>query len=337
MRVGVLLDTNAGPVGRPPPSRHEIQSFHAWFLECARMLDQEPAIDAVFVAERHVRPDCLAPAPLELLAALAGVTRRVRLGTYVLMPPLYPPVGLFERLAVIDHLSGGRLILGVGAGFHPAYFASHGQLFDHRGKNLDRWLEAADHDWPRGQIELAGSAHYLLPPCQHPRPPLWVGGTSEQAARRAARWGDAFAVAFSDRNLAHLIQTYRDTCQSEHRSSQLVYLQAAWVRPRAAAEEIRDYLGTVYESELSLYRAHGQVQAEGPVTLKRMLPRMYVGDSPSVVEHASKDAERWGIDYLVLRVHIAGPPPDAVLDCLGRIASEVAPALADGRVRRGRM
>lgn len=328
MRVGVMLDSNVGPVGRPAPTRAEITGFNQWFLECARMLDGT-AVDGLYVAERHGRTDCLAPSPLDQLAALAGATHSARLGTYVLMPPLYPPLALLERLAVIDHLSNGRLVCGFGAGFHPEYFAVHERPMSSRGASLDQLLALMER-WPTGSIAVDGETHYVLPPMQQPRPPLWIGGTSRAAVRRAARYGDAFGIGFTDSTVGGLLQRYQQECARVERRPRLVLIQSAWVRDDgdAARAEAVSELGSTLGPEMRLYQEHGQLKARGDITVERMLPYMHVGDPAEVVERIQRDAAQWQIDELILRVHIGIPPRDAVTDCLDRIATHVVPGLA---------
>lgn len=328
MKVGVMLDSNVGPVGRPAPTRAEITAFHRWFLECARMLDGT-AVDGLYVAERHGRTDCLAPSPLDQLAALAVATRAVRLGTYVLMPPLYPPLALLERLAVIDHLSSGRLVCGFGAGFHPGYFAVHERPMAGRGARLDSLLAMLE-PWRTGYVAVDGERHYVLPPMQQPRPPVWIGGVSRAAVRRAARYGDAFGIGFTDGGIDALLERYREECAAAGRSPRLVLIQSAWVRADgdAARAEVVEELGPTLEPEMALYQKHGQVRARGAITAERMLPHLYAGDPGEVVDRIARDAGRWGIDEVILRVHVGIPPRDAVADCLERIAGQVVPALA---------
>ncbi len=322
-----MLDSNVGAVGRAAPERAEITAFHRWFLECARRLDGT-AVDGLYVAERHGRTDCLSPAPLEQLAALAAVTSRCRIGSYVMMPPLYPAAALLERLAVIDHLSGGRLVWGVGAGFHPEYFALHERAMAGRGAELDRLLGLLD-GWAAGRVTTDATAHYVLPPMQQPRPPVWVGGTSRAAVRRAARFGDAFAIGFTDARVGELIEGYRRECAAVGRTPRLVLIQSAWVRDddeQARREMVRE-LGPTLGPEMALYQEHGQVRARGEIDVERMLPYMYVGTPDTVLDRVRRDAERWGIDELVLRVHIGIPPHDAVADCLDTLATRVVPHL----------
>jgi alkanesulfonate monooxygenase SsuD/methylene tetrahydromethanopterin reductase-like flavin-dependent oxidoreductase (luciferase family) len=331
MRIGVMLDSNVGAVGRPAPSRAEVAEFHRAFLDFGRRLDGS-AVSGLYVAERHGRTDCFSPAPLEQLAALAACTESARLGTYVMMPPLYPTVSLLERLAVIDHLSGGRLVCGFGAGFHPRYFAVHGQEMAGRGKRLDEFLRVMREVWAGGAaggtVRLGEEDVYVVPPLQEPGPPVWVGGTSDAAVRRAARFADAFAIGFTDRHADALVEKYRAECAAVGREPRLVLIQSAWVRDDVdAGQEALHYLGETLGPEMTLYQSHGQLKASGEITAGRMLPYMYVGTSDEVIAKVRRDAARWDVEEVVLRVHIGIPPRDVVGECLRTITDVVAPSL----------
>lgn len=134
--------------------------------------------------------------PWVLLAAIAQATTRIRLGTAVTPLPRRRPAVVANAVATLDRLSGGRVVLGVGAGGVPAEFTAFGEP-DHtrvRADKLDEALEVIAALWEGQQVSHAGE-HYVLDrvtlaplPVQRPRVPVWVGGHSRAAQRRAARW-----------------------------------------------------------------------------------------------------------------------------------------------------
>jgi probable F420-dependent oxidoreductase len=124
--------------------------------------------------------------PLIVLAYLAAVTRRVMLGTSVYLLPLRSPVLAARQAVSLDRLSDGRLVLGVGVGWLEHEFAAVGVPYRERGRRTDEAiavLKAACG--PDG-------AGFLPKPVQRPHPPLWIGGRSAAAVKRAARAGDAW-------------------------------------------------------------------------------------------------------------------------------------------------
>ncbi|MCH5675795.1 LLM class F420-dependent oxidoreductase [Streptomyces gilvus] len=136
--------------------------------------------------------------PVATLAFLAGVTERVRLLSHVAVVGLRHPLLTAKQYATLDHLGGGRLILGVGAGHVPEEFAALGVDFEHRGAVLDESIDALRAALgPEEFPEHHGKLHDFEGLGQQPRPaqeqvPIWVGGSSPAAVRRAALKGDGW-------------------------------------------------------------------------------------------------------------------------------------------------
>ncbi|MFF0011880.1 TIGR03619 family F420-dependent LLM class oxidoreductase [Streptomyces sp. NPDC005374] len=130
--------------------------------------------------------------PLVLLSAVAGATTRIGLVTSVLVLPLYDPVVVAHQTATLDRLSRGRFTLGVGTGWDEAEFAAVGTPFAGRGRRTDEQLDAVRTLW-RGQQSRGGAEVRLgVRPRTPGGPPVWVGGHSDAALRRALRYGDAW-------------------------------------------------------------------------------------------------------------------------------------------------
>src|SRR6266571_1169568 len=136
--------------------------------------------------------------PLVTLAVVAGATRRVRLGTTVLIVPYRNAVVTAKMIASLDALSGGRVVLGIGAGWVAAESAALGVPFAERGAMTDEYLAAMQELWTSrapsfaGKYTRFGGLVFEPKPLQKPHPPIWVGGHSRAALRRAARLGAAW-------------------------------------------------------------------------------------------------------------------------------------------------
>ncbi|MET9558887.1 LLM class F420-dependent oxidoreductase [Streptomyces tauricus] len=136
--------------------------------------------------------------PVATLAFLAGVTERVRLLSHVAVVGLRHPLATAKQYATLDHLSGGRLILGVGAGHVQEEFETLGVDFERRGTVLDECIDAlraalGPEEFPSHH----GKLYDFEGLGQRPRPaqervPVWVGGSSPAAVRRAAVRGDGW-------------------------------------------------------------------------------------------------------------------------------------------------
>jgi probable F420-dependent oxidoreductase len=136
--------------------------------------------------------------PLVLLSAVAGMTTHLRLLTSVLVVPYSPAVVLANQAATLDVVSGGRLILGVGTGWNPEEFDAVGVPARDRGARTDDHLAAARVLWAQRPADFDGpftrlrSARLGVPPVTPGGPPVWVGGHSDAALRRALRVGDGW-------------------------------------------------------------------------------------------------------------------------------------------------
>jgi probable F420-dependent oxidoreductase len=151
-----------------------------------------------------------------LLATFAAVTTRVRIASDVVILPLRDPVLIAKTVASLDVLSGGRMIFGVGVGGdHPGEYAAMRVPLAERGARANESLEIIRGLWTNERFSYAGRHYAVRDVGIAPRPlqpllPIWVGGTSDAALRRAARYGDGWICAFaSERKFARLVEALR--------------------------------------------------------------------------------------------------------------------------------
>jgi probable F420-dependent oxidoreductase len=137
--------------------------------------------------------------PLTSLAVIAGKTERVRLGTHILQAALRRPVLLAKTAATLDVLSGGRLELGVGAGWQREEFASVGLDFTKRGRALDETLDLCRRLWTEGPVDYRSDDYTLDRIWCEPKPaqaggvPIWVAGRlSKRMLERLVRYGQGW-------------------------------------------------------------------------------------------------------------------------------------------------
>ena len=155
--------------------------------------------------------------PIATLAFVAAATERVRLLTYVYVLPYRHPLAAAKAFATLDRLSNGRAIVGVGAGHLEEEFRALGVAFEGRGRALDEAIafvkaaladEYPDHDGPRWKL---GDMGISPRPVQTPRPPIWIGGSTPAALRRAAALGDGWLPQGTPSiGLAAAIRSIRD-------------------------------------------------------------------------------------------------------------------------------
>jgi probable F420-dependent oxidoreductase len=158
--------------------------------------------DAVFVTEHPFPEDEWmatgghhALDPFVTLAVAAAATTRLRVLTNLCVVPYHDPYVLAKTAVTLDVLSGGRLVLGCGAGYLEPEFAALGASFADRNDRFDAALVAMKAAWTQDgvPVEASGSTHTMRPrPLQRPHPPIWIGGNSRRALRRAVEHGNGW-------------------------------------------------------------------------------------------------------------------------------------------------
>jgi len=175
MRLGIYMDLR-----NPPADQVPWPEFYARRLQ--RVADAESAgIGALWVSEHHMYEDGYLPQPLTFLAAAAARTTRMRLGTAVVVAPLRPSLQIAEEAAIVDLISGGRLELGLGAGYQRREFDAYGIDIGRRYELLEERAREVRRMWDDGTCQ---------PPPAQARPPLWLGVMGPRGARIAGRLGE---------------------------------------------------------------------------------------------------------------------------------------------------
>lgn len=175
MQIGIGL-----PITIPGTQRELI-------FDWARKADAGP-FSSLGALDRLVYPNY---EPLMALAAVSGVTQRIRLMTTVLIAPLHNAGMLAKQTASLDALSGGRLTLGLGVGGREDDFKAAPSPFHERGKRFDEQLAVMKRTWA-GEALAEDVGPVGPPPVRQGGPELLIGGYSPTAIKRVARWGDGF-------------------------------------------------------------------------------------------------------------------------------------------------
>lgn len=201
--------------------------------------------------------------PLALLCYLAGVTKRVRLGTSVLVLPYRNPVLAAKMIATIDYLSGGRVILGVGVGWWEEEFRALGlAYFKERGAVTDEYIRLFRELWMKedpafhGRFYQIAGVKFEPKPVQRPGPPIWIGGHTRAAVRRAAALGDGWhpiglrpTINLFPEELAREVRTLHDLARQAGRDPKAITLTfRAPLRFGSGREGGRPFTGTPAEA-----------------------------------------------------------------------------------------
>ena len=187
MKFGLLFSHQV-----PPGSAGGWQPPYRDMLECLPRAEDLGYVSS-FQVSHHAQKDGLCPGPLIACAAAATVTKHMRIGTGVLLVPMYAPLKLAEDIAVLDNLAEGRFVFGVAPGYVAAEFEAHGIPRDERVGRFEEALDLMTLAWTEETFSFDGD-YYHVPetrmtpkPVQSPHPPIWYGVSAKASLRRAAR------------------------------------------------------------------------------------------------------------------------------------------------------
>jgi len=259
----------------------------------------ESGFDSIWLPEGHLRPGATA-SPIVALAALAALTRRVRLGTTSLLISIHDPLRMAAEVATLDQLSGGRAILGVGRGFEPAMFKAFG--IDPRDKR-DRFDEALDAILAAWSATERGDdgASATPQPVQQPHPPIWVAAFGAKGLTQAARRGLPY-LASPIESFATLAKNFADHAAQLPAGVAVDSLPVAVMRTvhvakdAASARRVRE--GAQAEFAAIAARARGAIAARAAGAAE---DRVIIGEMGEVAERIAQYQEVLGMNHLVVR------------------------------------
>ncbi|GAA3721852.1 putative F420-dependent oxidoreductase [Spinactinospora alkalitolerans] len=276
--------------------------------------------------------------PLHLAYAIAARTERVRVGTSIAIGPLYNPVELAQDAAMLDQLSGGRLFLGLGAGYLEEDFSTVGIPFGERAQRLDEGVRVIREAWTKERFSFAGR-HYafdevsVIPkPRQGPGTPIHLGAWTPGGLRRAARLGDGWIsnALMSVDTMAQMASAYREEARRHGRPGRVTAVRFCW--PALSREEgERDFGATALAMIRTLweYGAIGdmpEVSSAADITLADAVrDRIVFGTPDECAETVERFRAKAGVDdFMLIFRHPTGPEQSKVLNAMELFASDVA-------------
>jgi probable F420-dependent oxidoreductase len=191
LKIGVGLFT--GQV--PPGSTRTFHQEYSDYLDLVRRVE-DTGLDSAWVSEHHFAGDGYLPSLVPMLAAFAAVTKRIELGTGVVLAPFHDPIRLAEDFAVVDQLSGGRVVCGLGIGWRDEEFRAFDIDVSSRVRRTTEIVEIMRQAWTNERVSFTGR-HYsyedvAVTPKPARVPPILLGGFVDDAIRRAGRIADGY-------------------------------------------------------------------------------------------------------------------------------------------------
>lgn len=292
--------------------RSQVDIF-AEVAEQVRVVEQMD-FDIAWFAEHHFSNYSVCPSPLLAAAFCAGQTSTIRLGTGVLVLPLYHPIRMVEEIAQLDGLSNGRLVVGIGSGYQEFEFERFGQRLEEASERTLEILDLIELAMTRDEFSYDGK-YYTQPPTpmcirpvQQPMPPVYVAGFANQpkVQHRVATSGYVPFVTAGYRPasvLADMRRVYekahadtgRDPATMPFACQRMVYVTDSRQDALDAAENAR-YTGRVALSMRGNYQELDgamlrEMPAEGEPSLEQIVDNVIIGDAETCAEKLVAELE----------------------------------------------
>ena len=290
---------------------------------------EDAGLDALFRSDHYVsvqrRPQRGSLDAWATLAALASVTTRLRFGTLVSPATFRHPSVLAKMVTTVDHVSGGRVALGIGAGWHEPEHTAYGFPFPPAGERLDalaEQIEIVHRSWTDGPFSFAGR-HYTVEqldavpkPISRPHPTLIVGGSAgRRSLAVAARWADEYNTIFVPPDVCRERRAAFDAaCEAVGRDpGELTFSLMTGGVVGETAGEVSERLRVAMERR-------GQTRPEDRFRAE-IAPSWVIGTVDEAVAHL-RELEAAGVDRVMLQTQ--DHEDVAMVALLGELAAEVA-------------
>jgi alkanesulfonate monooxygenase SsuD/methylene tetrahydromethanopterin reductase-like flavin-dependent oxidoreductase (luciferase family) len=322
--------------------RNPLQWRRSWADLYAETLEfiawsESVGFEGAWVPEHHGADDGYAPSPLVALGAIAARTKTIKLGSAIALAPLYHPVRFAEECAVLDILSNGRLEMAVAVGYRRSEADAFGVDFSTRGRRTDEFLEIVRRLWAGESVSYEGKHFTLKNASIAPTPvrghiPLYVGGFTDKALERAARYGDGY---FGNEDVCDLYLQKLRACGKDPARAQ-IRIQGLFVLvaqdPEKAMHELAPhfhYVNNAYGQWLNEDRAStGFADALlKPMTLEAFKASgiLSILTPGQAIDRFNKMLEKTPVEHFMMMAP-AGLPAAKFSDYAQVFANEVIPA-----------
>ncbi len=343
MRFGVFWLLQRAEPGRP------VQDRYADVVGQAQLAD-ELGFESAWFAEHHFSNYGLIPSPLMLISYLAGQTSRITLAPGILVLPFYQPLRLAAECAMVDVLSKGRFICGIGRGYQAMEFRGHGLRQEDSRERFDECVEILLKAWTERDWGFQGK-HFQVPegttvvpePLQRPHPPIWAAmwGSPESvrnAARRGwpalaggyfrpleflrdlrARWDEELRLAGRDPASLPFASVRHVTVVEDAREARRYVADLRWIDDVAAALRREDQM---------LSGGHISAAPQADLDEDTVLARSIIGTPEQVVERIRQE-QAAGVTKLLCHFDHGALPQEDVLRSMRLFRDEVMPRFAE--------
>jgi alkanesulfonate monooxygenase SsuD/methylene tetrahydromethanopterin reductase-like flavin-dependent oxidoreductase (luciferase family) len=315
-----------------PGGPMSMTDVYAATIEQSVLADQL-GFDHVWFTEHHFLEDGYLPAFQPLAGAIAARTERIRISNDIALLPLYHPIRLAEELAVLDHISNGRMEFGIGMGYVPEEFAAFGVPLRNRVSMTDEAIEIMRLAWGDEPFSYSGKRYQLDNVDVHPKPvqpggpPLWIAAMKEPGAQRAARFGTHL---LPQGRRDEVLDPWREAVRDAGRDPE--EYRVGLIRSVYVTDDRERDWPTIRDAERFRMGVYTKFMAETPDDYgwghPEAIPQtVIVGTADECVEELQALISTYGITDLATSGLPPGISPDFMATNLERLATEVIPRL----------
>ncbi len=314
--------------------------YARFYAECLEEIEEGERLGfaGVWLSEHHFVDDGYLPSPLVVAAAIAARTERMRIGTNVLLLPMHHPLRVAEDAAVVDLISGGRFVLGVGQGYVQHEFETLGFDRRYRPSLFEEGVEVIRRAWEEGRIGYEGKRWRFDDLPLEPRPvgrlPIYIGAFADPAIDRAARLADGFLASAGGGAFAQIYERVREALARHGRADDdFPYVASGVAHVHEDSERAREIVAPAIAYQRSRYAEWGTDRGkEKPDPVRpEDLPweRYLVGNPDEVAEGLIRLHQEAPYDHFCFWARLPGLSHEQALTNMRLFASEVAPRVRD--------
>ncbi len=328
--------------------RDATQSIASLYADNLAMvkLAEDVGFDIAWLAEHHFSNYSMCPSPHVMAGFLAAHTRRIKLGAAILVLPLYQPVRLLEEIGMVDILSGGRSVIGIGAGYQDFEFKRFGVKLEDNWAMTHEMMDIIERAYTQPSFSYDGK-HYKLPempiavrPLQQPMPPVYIAGNEPAMLQRLARKGyiSFHTVGF---NGTDALLKVRQHVESNFRAAKVPVeqLKFAYQRYVYVTDDKKDALEAaeriLFTNRIALALRGKYEKLNGtfidPVpfanepSLERIASNVYFGDPDTCAERMVNEIKTLNPIHISCFMQFGGMDGTRSMRSMERFAAEVMP------------
>lgn len=324
MRFGYGLITAQRP---PTDQRSDADLYHEAVERC--IAAERAGFDSAWLSEHHFLDDGYMPSLLVAAAAIAQATTTLTVGTAVLLAPLQDPLRIAEDAATVDLISGGRFVLGLGAGWRPEEFDIFGVPMRERAKRMREAVRVLRGAWAPGTFEHRGQQVNVTPKPSGPIP-IWLGGFAPAAIARAGAIADGFLGSSSGTSgIAAFVEAKRVALEAREAAGKDVsgFTFALHVPVYCGAfTEVEPYYTYLRWKYGDMAQARGSTVARSPsgVDPEQLRATIICGEPSEVVDQIGAFRDALGDDiHFIFRSDFPGMPQTQQLELIDRLGTQV--------------